>query len=80
LRFLRSGPEIVDETPARPNDNTSLDTPLWGHDANEEEYADAGEGVGIEGDLEVQNDECNRHCSLFVRVDACHSRVKLTII
>ena len=61
--------ETVDETPARLHDNTSLDTPLWEHDANEEEYVDAGQGVGIEvkkkGGLDVQDDECNRHCSLL---------------
>ena len=37
--------EIVDETPT------------GAHDGNEGEYIDAGEGVGIEGDLDVEDDE-----------------------
>jgi hypothetical protein len=51
--------ETVDETPARPHDYTSLDTPLCEHDARGEERVDADEGVGIEGDV------CNHHCSLL---------------
>jgi len=33
-----------------------LDAPLWEHDANEDEYIDTGEGVGIEGDVDVEDD------------------------
>ena len=49
--------EIVDETPARAHDDMDLDAPLWEQDINEEEYVDAGEGVGIEGDLDVEDEE-----------------------
>ena len=52
--------EIVDETPATaPHDDIDLDAPLWEHDTNEVvmEYMDGGEGVGIEGDLDVEDDE-----------------------
>ena len=52
--------EIVDETPAAPaQDDIDLDAPLWEHDTNEieMEYLDGGEGVGIEGDLDVEDDE-----------------------
>ncbi|KAI0250404.1 HRDC-like protein [Lactifluus subvellereus] len=48
--------EIVDETPAMPHDDMDLDAPLWEHDDNEIEYIDAGEGVGIEGDLDVDDE------------------------
>jgi hypothetical protein len=48
--------EIVDETPAGAHDDMDLDAPLWEHDANEFEYMDAGEGVGIEGDLDVEDE------------------------
>ena len=48
--------EIVDETPARAHDDMTLDGPLWESDVNEVEYMDAGEGVGIEGDLDVEDD------------------------
>ncbi|KAI9509994.1 HRDC-like protein [Russula earlei] len=47
--------EIVDETPARTYVGMDLD--VWEHDGNELEYMDAGEGVGIEGDLDVEDDE-----------------------
>jgi len=30
---------------------------LWEYDGNEDEYMDASEGVGIEGDLDVEDDE-----------------------
>jgi hypothetical protein len=52
--------EIVDETPASAvHDDLDLDAPLWEHDPNEVgmEYVDGGEGVGIEGDLDVDDDE-----------------------
>jgi hypothetical protein len=52
--------EIVDETPATAaHDDIDLDAPLWEHDTNEigMEYIDGGEGVGIEGDLDVEDDE-----------------------
>jgi hypothetical protein len=49
--------EIVDETPATGHDDMDLDGPLWEPDVNEEDYVDAGEGVGIEGDLDVEDDE-----------------------
>jgi hypothetical protein len=52
--------EIVDETPASATlDDIDLDAPLWEHDTNEfgMEYVDGGEGVGIEGDLDVDDDE-----------------------
>lgn len=49
--------EIVDETPTGAHDDMDLDAPLWEHDGNEDEYIDAGEGVGIEGDLDVEDDE-----------------------
>ena len=52
--------EIVDETPvAAVHDDIDLDAPLWEHDTNEIEmdYMDGGEGVGIEGDLDVEDDE-----------------------
>jgi len=48
--------EIVDETPAVAHDDMDLDAPLWEHDANDDEYVDTGEGVGIEGDLDVEDD------------------------
>jgi hypothetical protein len=48
--------EIVDETPAEAHDDTDADAPLWEHDANEMEYLDAGEGVGIEGDLDIDDE------------------------
>lgn len=52
--------EIVDETPATaPLDDLDLDAPLWEHDTNEIEmdYMDGGEGVGIEGDLDVEDND-----------------------
>ena len=52
--------EIVDETPATAaHDDIDLDAPLWEHDTNEigMDYMDGGEGVGIEGDLDVEDDE-----------------------
>ncbi|KAF8495703.1 HRDC-like protein [Russula emetica] len=52
--------EIVDETPATAaHDDIDLDAPLWEHDTNEVEmeYMDEGEGIGIEGDLDVEDDE-----------------------
>jgi len=52
--------EIVDETPATAvHDDIDLDAPLWEHDTNEVEmeYVDGGEGVGIEGDLDVEDDD-----------------------
>jgi RNA polymerase Rpb4 len=52
--------EIVDETPASAvHDDLDLDAPLWEHDPNEVEmeYVDGGEGIGIEGDLDVDDDE-----------------------
>jgi hypothetical protein len=52
--------EIVDETPAAAaHDDIDLDAPLWEHDLNEVEmeYIDEGEGVGIEGDLDVEDNE-----------------------
>ncbi|KAI0299513.1 hypothetical protein BC826DRAFT_1102642 [Russula brevipes] len=52
--------EIVDETPARAHDDMTLDGPLWESDVNEVEYMDAGEGVGIEGDLDVEDDGTGR--------------------
>ena len=48
--------EIVDETPAGAHDDPDADAPLWEHDPNEIEYMDAGEGMGIEGDLDVDDD------------------------
>ena len=30
--------------------------PLWEHDANEDECVDTGEGAGIEGDLDVDDE------------------------
>lgn len=48
--------EIVDETPAGAHDDADADAPLWEHDVNEMEYMDAGEGIGIEGDLDVDDD------------------------
>ena len=48
--------EIVDETPADAHDDPDADAPLWEHDANDIDYLDAGEGVGIEGDLDVEDD------------------------
>ena len=51
--------EIVDETPETAiHDDIDLDAPLWEHDTNEVEmeYVDGGEGVGIEGDLDVEDD------------------------
>lgn len=47
---------IVDETPAGAHDDTDADAPLWEPDVNEIEYMDAGEGMGIEGDLDVEDD------------------------
>lgn len=52
----RSNLEIVDETPAGTHDDPDADAPLWEHDANEVDFLDAGEGVGIEGDLDVDED------------------------
>ena len=49
--------EIVEETPATAHDDMDLDAPLWEHDPNEEEYVDGGDGLGIEGDLDVEDDE-----------------------
>jgi hypothetical protein len=52
--------EIVDETPASAAlDDTDLDAPLWEHDTDEfgMEYLHGGEGVGIEGDLDIEDDE-----------------------
>lgn len=52
--------EIVDETPATAaHEDIDLDAPLWEHDTNEieMEYMDGGEGVGVEGDLDVDDDE-----------------------
>ena len=52
--------EIVDETPATAvHDDLDLDAPLWEHDTNEigMDYMDGGEGVGIEGDLDVDDGE-----------------------
>ena len=52
--------EIVDETPATAvHDDLDLDAPLWEHDTNEVEmvYMDGGEGVGTEGDLDVEDDD-----------------------
>jgi hypothetical protein len=46
--------QIVDETPAGADDDA--DAPLWEPDAIEIEYMDAGEGMGIEGDLDVDDD------------------------
>ena len=54
------GLEIVDETPATAvHDDIDLDAPLWEHDTNqiEMDYMDGGEGVGIEGDLDVEDDD-----------------------
>jgi RNA polymerase Rpb4 len=51
--------KIVDETPATAvHDDIDLDAPLWEHDTNEleMEYVDGGEGVGIEGDLDVDDE------------------------
>ncbi|KAF8267635.1 RNA polymerase Rpb4-domain-containing protein [Lactarius quietus] len=48
--------EIVDETPAEAHDDADADAPLWEHDANDIEYLDAGEGAGVEGDLDVDDD------------------------
>ena len=48
--------EIVDETPATAHDDMDLDALLWEHDAKEDEYIDAGEGAGIEGDLDVEDE------------------------
>jgi len=42
-----------------------LDTPLWERDANEDEYIDAGEGVGIESNLIVE-DERNLHLYAYI--------------
>jgi hypothetical protein len=52
--------EIVDETPTTAiHDNIDPDAPLWEHDTNdvEIEYMDGGEGVGVEGDLDVEDDK-----------------------
>jgi len=49
--------EIVDETPTGAHDDMDPDARLWEHDGNEDEYIDAGAGVGIEGDLDVEDDE-----------------------
>ena len=52
--------EIVDETPVTAaHDDIDLDAPLWEHDINEVgmDYMDGGEGVGIEGDLDVDDDD-----------------------
>jgi hypothetical protein len=49
--------EIVDETPATAQIDMDLDTSLWEHGDNEVEYMDAGEGAGIEGDLDVEDNE-----------------------
>jgi hypothetical protein len=52
--------EIVDETPVTTvHDDIDLDAPLWEHDITEVEmnYMDGGEGVGVEGDLDVEDDE-----------------------
>ena len=48
--------EIVDETPATAHDDMDLDAPPWEHDVNDDEYIDAGEGAGIEGDLDVEDE------------------------
>lgn len=51
---------MADETRTRAHDNMDLDALLWELDAIEDEYVDVGEGVGIEGGLDVE-DESNRH-------------------
>jgi hypothetical protein len=48
--------EIENETPARAHVDMDLDPPLWEVDANEEKYVDDGEGVGIKGDLDVEDE------------------------
>ena len=48
--------EIVDETPAGTHDDADADAPLWEPDATEIDFLDAGEGVGVEGDLDVDDD------------------------
>jgi hypothetical protein len=48
--------EIVDETQATAHDDIHLDAPLWEDDVNEDEYIDAGERAGIEGDLDVEDE------------------------
>jgi hypothetical protein len=48
--------EIENETPARAHVDMDLDAPLWEVDANEEKYVDDGEGVGIKGDLDVEDE------------------------
>jgi len=48
--------EMVDETRTRAHGDMDLDALLWEQNTNEGEYVDAGEGVGIEGDLGVEDE------------------------
>lgn len=41
--------EIVDELPTMGHNDMGLDAPLWEHGANEGDYVDACEEVGLEG-------------------------------
>jgi len=47
---------MVDETRTRAHGDMDLDALLWEQNTNEGEYVDAGEGVGIEGDLGVEDE------------------------
>ena len=49
--------EIVEETPTRSHGDMGLDAPLWEHDPNEEECVDGGDRLGMEGDLDIEDDE-----------------------
>ena len=47
---------MVDERRTRAYDDIDLDAPLWERDANEDGYVGAGEGVGVEGDVDVEDE------------------------
>ena len=51
LRVARTAPSLHAMVLVQP------DAPLWEHDGNGDEYIDADEGVGIEGDLDVEDDD-----------------------
>ena len=52
----QSNLEIVEQTTAGSHDDPDADAPLWEHDTNKFDFLDVGEGVGIEGDMGVDDD------------------------
>ena len=56
LTFIPSGPSSAPQAEVYAEPDSQMDDDYWEEDANEDEFVDQGEGAGVEGDLEMDED------------------------